>query len=309
MNSTTQLQRTNSDNLFLEAGTQMAETTFRPIIELKLTDTECFLRVLHVDDDDSFLNVSKQILEMDGKIKVETAASVYEAFEKLKQFHYDVVVSDYEMPGKNGLQFLEELKKIAKSPPFILFTGRGREEVAVKALNLGAFRYLNKNGDPEAVYTELASSIEQAADNAKAQELAKQSEARFRAIFEASSDAIIVIDDDGKITNLNEAALQMFRCTREVIGQVFFERFSQQFPKASKQYVLEGIRKFASQNEGKHVGKKIRLPLKNGSGEERTVEMHASVFEENNRLYSIALIRDITERKTIPGKTVPALDL
>ena len=99
---------------------------------------------------------------MEGKINVETVTSVDEAFENLKQFHYDVIVSDYEMPEKNGLQFLEELKKITKSPPFILFTGKEREEVAAKALNLGAFRYLNKHGDPEAVYTELASSIQQA---------------------------------------------------------------------------------------------------------------------------------------------------
>ncbi|MGD0644215.1 MAG: response regulator [Candidatus Bathyarchaeia archaeon] len=286
----------------------MAETVSRPMVELQSTDAKSFLKVLHVDDDDCFLEVSKQILEMEGKIKVETATSVYEAFENLKQFHYDVVVSDYEMPGKNGLQFLEELKKTAKSLPFILFTGKGREEVAVKALNFGAFRYLNKNGDPEAVYAELASSIQQAADNMKAQNLVKQSEARFRAIFEASSDAIIVIDDEGRITNLNEAALQMFRCSREVIGQVFFERFSQQFPKASKQYVLEGIRKFAAENKGTNIGMKIELTLQDGSGEERTIEMHASVFEENNRLYSIALIRDITERKRsgrtkdFPGK-------
>jgi len=164
MNSTTQLQR-NQDaavTIKLEPTCLMAETASRPMVELQLTDTERFLRVLHVDDDDCFLNVSKQILEMEGKIKVETATSVDEAFENLKQFHYDVIVSDYEMPEKNGLRFLEELKKIAKSPPFILFTGKGREEVADKALTLGAFRYLNKYGDTETVYTELTAYIQQA---------------------------------------------------------------------------------------------------------------------------------------------------
>jgi DNA-binding NtrC family response regulator len=165
MNSTTQLQRNQDVAVTIkhEPTCIMAETAFRPMVELQLTDTECFLRVLHVDDDDCFLKVSKQILELEAKIKVETATSVYEAFKKLKQFHYDVVVSDYEMPGKNGLQFLEELKKNAQSPPFILFTGKGREEVAAKALNLGAFRYLNKYGDPETVYAELRSCIQQAA--------------------------------------------------------------------------------------------------------------------------------------------------
>jgi len=164
MNSTTQLQRNHGAAITIkfEPTCLMAETVSRPMVELQLTDTESFLRVLHVDDDECFLKISTQILEMDGKIEVETATSVDEALENLKQFHYDVVVSDYEMPGKNGLQFLEELKKLSKSPPFILFTGKAREEVAVKALNLGAFRYLNKNGDPEAVYTELTSYIEQA---------------------------------------------------------------------------------------------------------------------------------------------------
>jgi DNA-binding NtrC family response regulator len=165
MNSTTQLQKNQDETTTVkhESTCIMADTAFRPMVELPLTDTEYFLRVLHVDDDDCFLKVSKQILEMEGKIKVETATSVNEAFENLKQFHYDVVVSDYEMPGKNGLQFLEELKKIAKSPPFILFTGQGRGDVAAKALNLGAFRYLSKCGDLETVYSELASTIEQAA--------------------------------------------------------------------------------------------------------------------------------------------------
>ena len=66
--------------------------------------------------------------------------------------------------------------------------------------------------------------------------------------------------------------------------------------------MLDEIRKFAAENKGKITGMKIKLPLKDGSGEERTVEMHASVFKENNRLYSIALIRDITERKKSDGK-------
>ncbi|MGA3290336.1 MAG: response regulator [Candidatus Bathyarchaeia archaeon] len=165
MNSTTQLQRNQNGAVTIKPKPTCikTETTFQPMAELQLTDTKCFVKVLHVDDDDCFLKVSKQILEMDGKIKVETTTSVYEAFENLKQFHYDVVISDYEMPGKNGLQFLKELKKNSQNPPFILFTGKGREEVAAKALNLGAFRYLNKYGDPETVYAELASCIQQAA--------------------------------------------------------------------------------------------------------------------------------------------------
>ncbi len=166
MNSTTQLQKNQDTAGKIKPLSIMGETAFQPLVELQLTNTECFLRVLYVDNDDIFLKVSKRILEMDGKIKVETATNVYEAFEKLQKFHYDVVVSEYEMPGKNGLKFLEELKKNTQNTPFILFTRNGRE-VATKALNLGAFKYLNKYADPETVYPELASGIQQAANISK----------------------------------------------------------------------------------------------------------------------------------------------
>jgi DNA-binding response OmpR family regulator len=55
------------------------------------------------------------------------------------------------MPLENGVQFLEELRRQSNEIPFIMFTGRVRE-VAIKALNLGADGYVNKQGDPETVY-------------------------------------------------------------------------------------------------------------------------------------------------------------
>ncbi|MGF3522725.1 MAG: PAS domain S-box protein [Candidatus Bathyarchaeia archaeon] len=124
------------------------------------------IRVLHVDDDSSFLEISKEILQTENNFEVDHALSVDEAFQKLKGGVYDVVVADYEMPKKDGLYFLGELKK-SKDIPFILFTGKGREEVAIKALNLGADYYLNKQGSPQTVYGELAHAIRLLAERAK----------------------------------------------------------------------------------------------------------------------------------------------
>ncbi len=117
------------------------------------------IRVLHVDDDFCFLEVSKQILLLERGFNVDTALSVNEAFKKMQSQVYDVIVSDYEMPQKDGLDFLKKLREQDNQIPFILFTGKGREDVAVRALNLGADRYLNKNGSPEAVYCELVHAI------------------------------------------------------------------------------------------------------------------------------------------------------
>ncbi len=96
------------------------------------------IRVLHVDDEAVFLKVAKQCLEMQGLFQVETASSVEEAMEKMKKKTFDTIVSDYVMPGKNGLEFLKDLRDSGNDVPFIIFTGKGREEVAIKAL-MGRF--------------------------------------------------------------------------------------------------------------------------------------------------------------------------
>src|SRR4030042_6584157 len=95
------------------------------------------IRVLHVDDDASFLKTSKTILEMQGLFQVENATSVEEATEKMKKEEYDAIICDYQMPGKDGLEFLRELRANGNTVPFIVFTGKGREEVAIEALNRG----------------------------------------------------------------------------------------------------------------------------------------------------------------------------
>ncbi|PVX27762.1 MAG: hypothetical protein CW716_00625, partial [Candidatus Bathyarchaeum sp.] len=107
------------------------------------------IRVLCVDDEAGFLATAKQILEIKNGFHVETALSVDEALEKLEHTEFDVVVSDYMIPKKNGLDFLKILRRNKNNIPFILFTGHGREEVAIKALNLGADRFFNKFGPPE----------------------------------------------------------------------------------------------------------------------------------------------------------------
>ncbi len=118
-----------------------------------------FLHILHVDDDASFLRVSKRILELENKFKVDSATSVDEAFGKLKTQPYDAIICDYNIPIKNGLDFLKEIREHKNDIAFIIFTDSGAEDVVIRAINLGADYYLAKNGSPQAVYCELANAI------------------------------------------------------------------------------------------------------------------------------------------------------
>jgi DNA-binding NtrC family response regulator len=133
---------------------------------LEITDKSLF-RVLHVDDDTCILEISKAILEMNGEYQVETASSVDEALKKMREQKYDVVVSDYQMPGKDGLQFLRELREKGNNISFVLFTGEGYAEMSVEALGLGADAYVSKIGSPETVFEELMHGIESATERAR----------------------------------------------------------------------------------------------------------------------------------------------
>jgi PAS domain S-box-containing protein len=120
------------------------------------------IHVLYVDDEPDLLVLGKIFLEKSGVLTVETATSAHQALEMLEQYPYDAVVSDFQMPEMNGITLLKQIRAETGNLPFILFTGKGREEVVIEALNNGADFYLQKGGDPKSQFIELHHKIIQA---------------------------------------------------------------------------------------------------------------------------------------------------
>jgi PAS domain S-box-containing protein len=129
------------------------------------------IHILLVDDDNNFLEAAQQILESEHGFKVDKAVSVEDAYLKMAKNQYDAIVSDYEMPLKDGLTFLKEHVTSKTEIPFILFTGKGREEIAIEALNLKASGYVNKHGEPKTVYAELTHCILQGVEQKRQKRL------------------------------------------------------------------------------------------------------------------------------------------
>ena len=116
-------------------------------------------RVLCVDDDSSLLRLTSIYFREDDQIKIVGVTSPVKALELLKTDDFDVIVSDYQMPGMDGISFLKELRRSGNSIPFILLSWRMDEKLAIEAINRGADICLQKSVDLEDQFMGLRKSM------------------------------------------------------------------------------------------------------------------------------------------------------
>ncbi|MHA1928120.1 MAG: PAS domain S-box protein, partial [Candidatus Thorarchaeota archaeon] len=153
------------------------------------------IRTLLVDDFEDLLFIACKFLEKQAPdIELVTCESANEALKKLEEEDFDIIVSDYQMPVMDGLEFLETVRKSGNEIPFIIFTGRGREEVAIQALNLGATHYLKKGGEQRSQFAELAHHIRTAVSHRQSVIALHESEGRYRSLFDDA--AVSLWDED-----------------------------------------------------------------------------------------------------------------
>ena len=130
--------------------------------------------MLHVDDDSHFTELIVNRLEhKSDQITIQTATTPQEGVSILTTDPVDCILSSYEMPAQDGLEFLETIREEYPDLPFILYTSRGSEEVASEAISAGVTDYLQKDAGP-GHYELLAKRITNAVDQYRAQkELAR----------------------------------------------------------------------------------------------------------------------------------------
>jgi PAS domain S-box-containing protein len=161
------------------------------------------IHVLYVDDDPGLLEICKLFLEDGGRFTVDTVQSAPEALAILTKNDYDAIVSDFQMPDMDGIELLKRVRSSRPIIPFILFTGRGREEVVIEAINNGVDFYIQKGGDPEAQFAELAHKIRSAVLMRRTQMTLAEQEQRYHDL-QNSSDLIQSVAPDGHFLFVNK---------------------------------------------------------------------------------------------------------
>ena len=103
--------------------------------------------ILVVDDDEGIRSLVKKYLN-ENHYLITTASSAEDAFEKIKIIKFDLIILDIMMPGKSGLEFIQENNKNLDTP-VILLTAKGQSDERVEGLEVGADDYLPKPFEPK----------------------------------------------------------------------------------------------------------------------------------------------------------------
>lgn len=188
------------------------------------------LRILNVEDDiaDAELNqamISARWPETD-LVRVDTLDSFV---EELKRGGFDLILSDYTMPAFDGRQALEFARKLRPDVPFLFVSGTIGEDWAIEALKNGATDYVLKHRLVRLIpaVDRALRDVAERAERVRAEEAMRESEQKYRALFESLGDAAFLVDEaTGKILDTNRSASIMLGCER---GQILGRRESQFF--------------------------------------------------------------------------------
>jgi PAS domain S-box-containing protein len=202
---------------FFAFGSAKVEMYICFLPEVMTKDKKCrkspgMFSILYVDDEPLLLELAKLFLEKTGDFRVDTVTSATEALDILARTSYDCIISDYQMPVMDGIVFLKTFRSKGNVGPFIIFTGKGREEVVIEALNNGADFYLQKGGDPKAQFAELAHKVRQAIQIRIAQKTMQD-------LVQGAPIPEFVIDSDHRVIFWNKALEEYSGITAsEVVG-------------------------------------------------------------------------------------------
>jgi PAS domain S-box-containing protein len=248
------------------------------------------LKVVIIDDEEAHFHLMKRAIE-----KAFPLASVYyfeeadACLESLDEITPDVIITDYLMPGINGIKFLEALNQGKKDIPVIMITGQGNENIAVQAMKLGAWDYLVKTTD---FFTLIPSVIQKVVHKRKLKESLRKSERRFRDLAESTSDWIWEVDLEARYVYSNPVVESLLGYRPDqMLGKYFYDFFSEKERDALALSCLETMVK------GKPISS-LDARCVHKDGHEIILEISGVPFSDNagNLLGYRGINRDITTR-------------
>lgn len=250
------------------------------------------IRVLHVDDEPDFASMAGELLtRVDDRFVVEPVTSAAAGLEQLEEGEFDCVVSDYDMPGLSGIEFLKEVREHHTELPFILFTGKGSEEIASDAISAGVTDYLQK-GRGTGQYEVLANRIHNAVATYRTQRELDASQERLELFFEQSPLGVIEWDEEFRFHRMNEAAESILGYSED---DLYGRSWDVIVPESDYDDVDEVVSELLEAQGGFHsINENVRA-----DGERIVCEWHNRVItnDDGETVAIFSQFQDITQRR------------
>lgn len=176
------------------------------------------ISVLHVNDESDFAELNADMLKLeDDRFTVETATSASDGVNLLSERTFNCIVSGYDMPQMNGIEFLETVREEYPELPFILFTGKGSEVVASEAISAGVTDYLQKEGSTDQ-HTVLGNRILNAVKSYRSQQALTERNRKLRKyerMVNRMQEAVCIYDADGHFDIVNDYLADWYETSRD----------------------------------------------------------------------------------------------
>lgn len=247
------------------------------------------IRILHVDDEPDFAEMAGAFLEqVSDDFEVVSEQSADDGLNRLESEDVDCVVSDYQMPGRDGLEFLEAVRERDPEIPFILFTGRGSEEIASEAISVGVTDYLQK-GTGTDKFDVLANRIRNAVDQYRTEQELWTTLSWYQRLVEQELAGIYLIQHE-EFIYVNEKFAAIFGYEQEeLIGESVLTIIAAD----DEEEVVENLRE---REEGDVDSIRYTLTGRHKDGTHVDLEVHGGTIEFEGEPAVMGILLDISER-------------
>jgi len=248
--------------------------------------------ILVVEDDPAHAEAITRALELlKQRYRVRLARSVHEANVALSAERPALVLADLHLHDGSALDMLPEARDQARFPLLVL-TSQGDERTAVQSIRAGALDYVVKSPDALA---ELPRTVERALrewrlrqERQRAERALRESEERFRVLFDSAPDALLIYEPDGRVLDANRAAEELFDRPRHELVSSRVDALG--FAVPSSEPSARGLLREPRLQEP------ITLWVTTDSGERRDVELRTVSVQLSGRPVLLATVQDISAR-------------
>ncbi|MFC7249924.1 response regulator [Halomicroarcula sp. GCM10025324] len=270
-----------------ESADPSADSRIEVPVPLAKLREERQIRVLHVDDDPDLGETVGMFLErIDEDLTVVTETSAVAALGHVREGDVDCIVSDYQMPNTDGLELLELVRDQHPDLPFILFTGKGSEEIASEAIAAGATDYMQK-GTGTDTYEVLANRVKNAVEQYRTEQQFWSALSWYQRLVEQELTGVCIVQG-GEFVYVNQKLAEILGYGQdELVGQ------PPSFVVAADQTDL--LEQLGAPDGERADSFETDCPVVRADGESRTIEISGGTIEYDGDPAWICVVRELDD--------------